>query len=229
MPSTPISYSVDIQDNIYIGLEDGTMLRFDSKGDQTLSYSLPNQSSITLIEAQNTLKTFLFYADNQQIITLDRFSTVPKIYDLAEYGVSFGLMACPSPDENFWVVENNPMRLKKIDPLRKINILEIQTNLGDSIKFMKSYKNLLLVLGNEEMHILDQFGSTLKRLSLDASYFQIVDNHLVLISRGQLLTVDPFSGEEVKKEIPPFQEVLNVLKTHQRTFFIKENSILVYE
>ena len=138
------------------------MLKFNAEGVQISNYSLPNQSAITLIEAQNSLKTFLFYFDNQQIITLDRFNTIPKIYDLSDYEVNLGLSACPSPDENFWVIENNPMRIKKIDPLRKTTILEVQTNLGDSIRFMRAYKNLLIVLSEQALHVFDQFGSKSK-------------------------------------------------------------------
>jgi len=229
LPANPTAYSVDIKNNFYLGFDDGTMLKFDSKGNQLLNYSLPNQSSITLIEAQNALKTFLFCFDNQQIITLDRFNTVPKIYNLADYETNLGLSACPSPDENFWIIENNPMRIKKIDPLRQVTILEVQVNLGDSIRFMKAHKNLLLILSENGLHIFDLFGSKISHIEVDASYFQVKDNTILLVSEESLLTIDPFQGTIEKEQNIPLENTLVILRTGNYYLFSNKNNLFIYQ
>lgn len=229
LQSSPTAYSVDIQENFYVGFEDGSMLKFDSEGKQLSSYSFPNQSGITLIEAQNSLKTFLFYFDTQQIITLDRFNTIPKVYDLSDYDVNLALSACPSPDEHFWVIENNPMRIKKIDPLRKATLLEVQVALGDSIRFMRAYKNLLIILSDKELHTFDLFGSKLHSFeNIDASYFQIKDEDIMLLSGNKLLTINPFSSQIENKVEVADKKADTYLSINRSDILFKEHILLIY-
>lgn len=203
LPTPPVVYATDIQQNFYLGFEDGTLLKYDSEGSLLLSYSLPNQSAITLIDAQNPLKTFLFYFDNQQIIVLDRFNTIPKAYELSDFGVSLGLMVCPTPDENFWVVENNPMRIKKIDPRSSTTLLEIQVEIEGNIKYMRTYKNLLIISADHKLYLFDQYGSEMASLDVPAlPFFQLVDDQILYSNSGEYLLLDPFSMRTTRKEMP---------------------------
>lgn len=230
LPGVPTAYSIDIQQNLYFGFEDGTVVKYDSEGNEKLNYSLPNQSAVTLIEAQNALKTFLYYFDTQQIITLDRFNTVPKIYDLHTYDITLALQACPSPDENFWVIENNPTRIKKVDPLRSATVLEVQTNVGDTVRFMRTYKNLLLILTQKDLQIFDLFGSRINEIDrIDAQYFQIVNDQVILASSDQLITLDPFNGTITEEEELPVKNTSVFLRTKYYSFYLVEDSLFMYK
>ena len=63
LPKKPEMVATDNQNSLYIGYPDGSLIKYNSQGQELLNYSLSNQSPITLIEPQFQLKTFLFYFD----------------------------------------------------------------------------------------------------------------------------------------------------------------------
>lgn len=226
----PIAYSIDTQQNIYLGFSNGDMIKYDSRGEEMQTYSLSNLSPITLIEAQNNLRTFLFYFDNQQISILDRFSTVPKNYPLSQLEVSLGMVAFPAPDGSFWVVENNPQRLIKIDPLRKSLIMEVQVDLGDSIKFARAFQNILLLSDELGLHVFDQFGAKLQSLDAKLSYFHLLDGSIVgLDARKQkIITLNPFSSKLISAIAAPNIKAKTVFQLKDQYLFVSENEMLFY-
>ena len=200
----PTAYSVDITGDIYVGFENGNVRQYDHEGNEIINYALPNQSSVSLVEAQNRLKLFVFNFDNQTFTLLDRFSSIPKNYRLAEVGVSLTLMMCPSPDGQYWVIETNPQRLKKIDANQKTVLLEMQTDFSDTITFMRCFRNLLLISDSKGLHVFDQFGSKLYSLSIPfISYFYVKNDLLVCTAKNKLIYIDPFKSKVVKEmDIP---------------------------
>lgn len=184
----PTSQAVDIQGNIYLGFADGRLSKYGSDGEFLQNFSLSNNSAISLIDAQNNLKPFLFYFDNQSILILDRFSTVPKSYRLGDFSVEFGMMVCPAPDGDIWVIENNPQRLKKINLLRKSTVIEVQILLGDSIQMMLAYQNFLFVSDEKGIHLFDQFGGFVRSIEIDGLVnFHINDGDLIVFSQKEML------------------------------------------
>lgn len=226
LPSEASAYSVDIQDRIYIGFEDGQMLTYDDTGVEIQHYSFSNLSSIGLIEAQNYLKIFLFFFDIQQIAILDRFSTVPKTYPLRDYGINMGMMACPAPDQTIWVVENNPQRLKKIDPGRQTTLIEVQTTIGDTISFMRTYKNLLLITDGQDLHIYDQFGSLVNRIKdLKINYCQIYEGVLIATDGQNILEIDPFKGTVLSKIQMPISHIDAAIRTSRGLILVEKDQM----
>ncbi|WP_420577329.1 hypothetical protein [Ekhidna sp.] len=223
----PTAFSVDYQNNIYMGFSDGGLTKYDSEGELLENFSLSNASSVVLIDVQNNLKPFLFYFDNQQITILDRFSTVPKNYFLADFDVQLGMMACPAPDGNFWVVENNPQRLKKISPLRKSTVLEVQLQLGDSINKMQAYQNLLFISHTNGLHVLDQFGGKIYSVDLlGTTGFQLIGNKVLVFSKMKITRLN-FTGEvETELYKPELSE--GTLKVKESFLFIKDRTINFY-
>ena len=67
---TTISY--DYQNNIYLGLESGEIRKYDSNGELSDHLTIPNQNAPALIEAQNPLKVFTFYKQNQEFVYQER-------------------------------------------------------------------------------------------------------------------------------------------------------------
>lgn len=225
----PIAYASDSQGSIYLGFQDGSLVKYDSLGRELLNYSLSNQSPISLIEPQFQLRTFLFYFDNQVITVLDRFNTVPKNYPVRDFTNEIVSLACPSPDGNIWMVENNPLTLKRIDPLRKNLILETQPPIGSEIRFMKAYQNILLILDQNSLHILDQFGSILFRIDVRSEYFTIENDKVYLLSNHQILEIDPFKGEILSRIGSPVKDSDLLLKSDRRHIYIKGKNLLLYQ
>ncbi|WP_349564742.1 hypothetical protein [Ekhidna sp. MALMAid0563] len=226
---SPISYSVDYQGNFYLGFSDGGLIKYNSEGDLLENFSLSNASSITLIDVQNNLKPFLFYFDNQQITILDRFSTVPKNYPLSDLGVQLGMMACPAPDGDFWIVENNPQRLKKINPARKNLILEVQVNIGDSLQRMQAYQNLLFVAHSNGLHTFDQYGGKLYSIALDDLIsMQLSQGKLMLFSSKKILQINPINGKILNELATPTSSPDGILKIGNHFLVINERTLTFF-
>lgn len=229
LTETPSSYSVDVQGNIYLGYAHGKMTKYNSDGEELLNYSLSNQSKISLIEAINSLKIFLFYQDNQQITILDRFSAVPKNYHLRELGVDFGMMACPSPDNHYWVIENNPQRLKKIDPNTGSLVMEIQVSLGDDIYFMRSLQNLLIVCEGTHLYLFNQFGSLLNTIKLPGTrYAQMAGDHLLVFDGNGFRQIDPLTGKIISTTKSPNPEAWGGMKSKERYLMVSSDALRFY-
>lgn len=225
LSQNPISFSVDTEENIYLGFENGTMSKFSPKGDAMPSFSLPNQSSITLIEAQNNRKLFFFQRDIQQFTILDRFSAQPRQYQLSDFQLDFVSSACPAPDGAVWVIENNPSRLKKIDMLRKSVVHEVQYNFGDSVFFMKTINNLLLIVDEEGLLVFDQFGNFLSSLPIRTRYIQVVENEVIASHDGGFVRIDPYAPEILEKVKLPVNEIKSVIKLKQKYVVIHSKSL----
>lgn len=195
------SFSADTQSNIFLGFANGSIKKLSSKGEVLDNYSLPNQSPITFIEALNNRKLFLFQRDLQQITVLDRFSSVPTIYRLTDFGLDFIQHTCPVVDGSFWTMENNPSMLKKINPLTNQVLLEVQPQLTDSILHFRSYQNLLYALTRSHLFTFDQFGSEIRSKEiLGGSFIQIWKNKLVISETNGYTILEPNTLKQLKRD-----------------------------
>ncbi len=227
LPKKTTAYSLDSENNIFLGYANGNLQKISIDGSEPEPFSIPNQSSITLVEAQNNRKIFLFYRDIQQIMILDRFSTIPKKYDMQSFGIDYAESACISPDGTFWVAENNPQRLKKIDPLRNVVIHEVQHNLGDSISIMRTFGNQLLIADENGLQILDQFGNLNGRILMKGiSYLQILNNYVYLTLPAGLVTVDPYKSKILEEvEIDLFKGKNAIMKLKNEFVVIDDENL----
>lgn len=196
LPGTPTAFDADASGDFYVGFENGQVIKFQKDGKKLETFSLPNNSAITLIDAQNRLKPFLFQFDIQRITMLDRFSSVPKIYKISDLNFSLTTMACPSPDGDFYILENNPQRLIKYNPLRKSILLEVQPEAADSVVRMKAFQNVLLIADNKGVHVYDVFGSRLHSLRIqNVINLQIIKGEAYIFTSKEVIIFNPFTGQ----------------------------------
>ena len=134
------------------------------------------------------------------------------------------MIACPTPDGGVWIAENNPRRLKKADLLRKEIQYEIQTNIGDSIRFMRMHQNIMVIADENGIHVFDQFGSQQHFLGMKGvHYFQIVNNKLAFCAGNQYLNYDPYTGVITKSlSLNPGLSTQVILKLKHQYLMIGE-------
>ncbi len=226
----PSSFACDGNGNLYIGYNDGNLIKYNTEGEELINYALPNLSSISLIEPQFQLKTFLFYYDIQQITLLDRFNSVPKNYFIRDFNVGFASMACPSADGTFWLIENNPTLLRRFKPNKKTIIQETQPKLGEEIRLMRSLQNILLIVDEKGLHIFDQFGTILFFYeSSDIYHIGISDNYIYFSAKDHLIKMDPFSGEIIRTFQSPVKETRGVIYTKDTYLILSDKKIHYYQ
>lgn len=226
----PTAYAGDYQGNFFVGFADGSLTKYNNKGELLENFAFPNTTSITLIDAQNNLKPFLFQFDNQRIIVLDRFSSVPKTYTITELGVSLAMTACPAPDGDFWLIENNPQRLKKVNPNRNTLILEIQMQVGDSIQKMLAYQNFVFIAHEKGLSTLDQYGGLLYQLEVENLIgMQLFNGVLHVFSKEFILEIDPAKGDILNKLSAPYTEPLGVIKLKDQLLILNQKRLTFLE
>ena len=222
------SFARSIDGNLYLGLEDGSLVLFNPEGEEILNYSLNNQSPITLIDPQFQLKTCLFYFDNQLITILDRFNTIPKEYPTKEFTNEIVSMSCPAPDGTFWILENNPVVLKRVDPIRKNTLLIAQPVLGTDIQYMRTYQNLLLVLDELGLHVFDQFGNLMYEVRQKIISISIQNNSIYCLLESDILEVDLSNGYIQNSITTPLKNPIGYLRSSNGGIFISDEELLIY-
>ena len=226
----PVTSAVDIQGNIFIGFSDGRLSKYNSSGKLLENFSLSNNSAITLIDVQNNLKPFVFYFDNQQITILDRFSSVPKTYFLEDFSFGFAMMACPTPDGDFWILENNPQRLKKINFNRKSAVLEVQTSLGDSIIRMIAYQNLLIIGDEDGLHLYDQFGGFVRSIPVENLINYHIRDGVLFAFTSQSIIKFHLSKVEILSSVKlPLTRISSGLRLKDDYIFVRNKELIFYQ
>lgn len=219
LTKSPSAISADFQGNLYFGFEDGSMIKYTKGYLKPENYSLPNQSSITTIDTQNSLRLFIFQIDNQQVTILDRFNTTPRNYDLFDFGLEYVTHACPSVDQDIWTLEINPERLKKIDPLRNQVKLEVQLDIGDSIFLMKTFQNLLILSSAKGTYIFDQYGNKVNEIDL-------VNLQDVSLTNDKLYSINDLEhyAFDIKKEVVTDSSYLS--QTYEHVKILNKEELL---
>ncbi|MEM0938671.1 MAG: hypothetical protein AAGI25_02645 [Bacteroidota bacterium] len=230
LDQTPTAFSADINANIYIGYDDGSLVKYDDHGEELTNYALPNLSEISLIDPQFQLKTFLFYYDIQQITILDRLNSVPKNYSVKDLGTGLVNMACPAPDGTIWLIENNPMLLKRIDLNRKTLIQETQPSLGKDIRAMRTFQNILLIVDESGLHILDQFGSTLFFYKgAGISSMSIWKNSVYLEHSNKIIKINLFDERVISTLESPMKNIYRFIYVNKTYLFLMRNKLIYYQ
>ncbi|MEM6642821.1 MAG: hypothetical protein AAF616_07575 [Bacteroidota bacterium] len=224
----PSSYAVDSQDQLYLGFEDGSMIKFSAQGKEHLNYALSNQSPVTLIDPQFQLKTFLFLFDNQSVIILDRFSGLPKKYELRDLTLNIVSSSCPAPDGTFWIIENNPIVLKRLNPNQNQVIVETQPEVQGKILHMRAYQNILLVLDEIALHLFDQFGTRLSSFNCETQFFQVKDDLVFVVVDDHLVGLEIFGNLSLSSKVKLPVSGAIWLQTESMYLAILENSIEYY-
>ncbi len=208
LSETITSVSIDANEQFYVGLASGSMIRYAVSGEEDQYFSLVNNAALTTIESWNRLKVYCFFRDQQRLELFDRFTTTPRSVDLAPLQLPMIWLLAPGVDNSFWILTNGLRELKKYDDQNQNLILNIpllnESGLENPV-FMRAYKNeIILVDPGKGLFFFDQFGNSLKTLEVPgATYFQILNNQLITLARNEIWWIDPFTFEVLKKEKAP--------------------------
>lgn len=199
---TVSSISIDQDGNVYTVNKSGTLTKWDLTGSPLLTFSPPKLGSVTLLEAWQGLRPFLFYRDFQEFILLDRFLTSSSNYDFPSLGIGYVQLATLGFDNNLWVIDVNDFSLKKIDLLYKaiINNTSLEFLLKPDlheINFMREYQNLLFI--NDEITgimVFDNFGNYLRSIEVSGlTQLGFFKNEAYYLKNQKLNFIDIYNQE----------------------------------
>ena len=200
----PVSAAfLDPRIGLFIGDVRGNVYRYNLDGTPSaLIYSPPKPARVTLLDASNPLRIFLYYEDLQEYVLLDRFLTETARYSLNELSTFAGICA-PSQNNQVWMLDLQMFSLRKIDPLNPSGALTIPLEQildpeDYDITHMQEYQNLLFFADLKRgVYIFDNMGNLVQHIDLPGiSRFSFYDNKLLMVSgKTQLMRYDLYSGE----------------------------------
>lgn len=228
------SVSVDANEQFYVGLSSGSLIRYFPNGDEDQYFSLVNNAPLTTVESWNRLKIFCFFRDQQRLELLDRFTTTPRSVELAQLNLSMIWLLTPGVDNSFWVLTNGLRELKKYDDQNQNLILNIPLPNDTGLEnpaYMRAFKNeIILADPGKGLFFFDQFGNWMKTIEFPgASHFQILNNQLITLSQDEIWWIDPFTFEVLKKEKAPAEGAFRFMVISGDAFvFFTENGFQFY-
>ncbi len=231
---SPSKVSVDQAGNIYVADQTGNLFLFDPEGTLQSDYSPPHPARISLLEAWQGLRIFLFFRDLQQYAFLNRFLINPKgNYDFSNTG--FVEMAAPSSDNNIWLIDQTDFSMKKY--------LIFQQQTGSStpfdllldpehyeIDFIKEYQNKVFVADkNSGILLFDNFGNFIKKYNQPGlKEFNFFDNYLYFIDKSQIVLIDLYNDNRQTVPLPAAKNYRHLIVFGDRYYLFDENGMDIY-
>ncbi len=204
----PYKVSRDKQGNLYLVSQNGDVDKYDTQGQLLEHFSPGKPGDITLIEAWNPLKVFLYYGDFQEYMFLDRFLTSTNRFSLDVVSSYVGL-ATMSADNNIWVIDYSDFSLKKYDvTLGRITIQQpfdlLMAKSSYDIRFMREYQNLLFFSDTTEgILVFDNLGNYLETWpEMGVGYFNFFKNEMYFVKDNEIHLYDIYQNVRRTVKIP---------------------------
>ena len=208
------SISIDQDGHVFTVGKRGTLIKWDQKGSPLLTFSPSKLGTVTLLEAWQGLRTFLFYRDFQEFVLLDRFLTSSSNYDFPSLGIGYVQMATLGIDNNLWVIDINDFSLKKLD----LHFKAITSNTSlefflkpylHEINFMKEYQNLLFLVDEiTGIMVFDNLGNYLRSIEVPGiTQLGFYGNEVYFLKNQKLNFIDIYNQESRTIELSKLGEM----------------------
>jgi hypothetical protein len=224
--------------------ENGILLQLDKYGNTNALFSPERTGEITSLFTNNPLQIFLFYAEWQEFIILNRLLDPLKEGNFQDLSLNSNLdlgfiqFACPSVDNQLWLVDNSDFSLKKYDMLH--HVLEAQTSLdllleGDfyALKSLQVYQNKLYLHTQNGILIFDMYGNYQQKIPIqnvntlrfyeESFYFFDKENQKVVFR-------NLYTNESKQISIPSdfTEEILEVIYFDNKVYLFFQNDFKVF-
>jgi hypothetical protein len=237
IPATGLDkVSQDTYGHLYISDIKGNINKYDSTGKFLLNYSPQKLGTVTLLEAANTIRIFVFYRDFQEYVMLERFLGPNPNSSLNEAEIGFARQATLGSDYNLWIIDETDFTLKKYD--RQFNKVLFKTPLEllldpreYDINFLREYQNNLYVNDkNSGLLVFDVFGSYKKKIPFKGlDYFAFLDDELYYMKNDTLFFFHLYLFTSREIALPPGKKYKRVFWHHSKLYGIKPDGIDIYE
>jgi hypothetical protein len=227
-----MTISLDKKQSFFLADARGNIYKYDSTGKEQLNFSPTKLADITLLEAWQTMRVFVFYRDLQEFLLLDRFLNPVAQYPINQEVIGFAHLSTLSADNSIWVLDNRDFSLKKYDP--KNDILLVHTSLdlilnsqNYEINFMREYQNLLII--NDKISgilIFDNLGNYKKTLPYtQLNYLSILEDEICFLQNNELIFFDLYKLTERKVVLPATEKWRFALQLGNYVVTVGENKI----
>lgn len=222
--------------NFYLNDERGNIVKLDSLGKLQTQFAPSQYGQLTSIDAWTALRIFLFYQDIQQYAFLDRFLNPAEFIRLPQELFGIVALACPSSDNQLWLLDISPMNLVKYNlNFNAITIQQPLQQLADTIKIkpyqLLEYQNRVY-LGDSEIGILvfDNLGNYLHTLPKSGhEIFYPLKEELYFIKNGKIEFIHIYEHRHRSAPLPGTPSAFEqVLLTGRRALLFSNKQYSLY-
>ena len=226
--------TVDRYYNIYIADTKENIQKYDQEGNYLLTFSPSKPGDISLIEAWNSIRIFVFYKDFQEFVLLDRFLVAQPNYKIDQNLIGFARSATISSDNQLWVIDDDDFSLKKYDlDAQKVIInspLELILKAKDyHINFMREYQNQVYLNDrNAGILVFDNMGNYKKKLSFTGiDHFSFINDELYYLKDNKIIFFNVYNFSERNINLPQGFNITKVIVSPEYTYLFSGTNLLI--
>ncbi len=225
-------FVIDNLGNI-ISVGNNEILKFNSKGDKTASFSNSMLGEISTIDASNPLRLLVFYKEFNQVLFLDRnLAEIGTEVDLYEYSENETELLCSSPHGGFWTynsIDNQAAHISEFGKTINKSILLSDFWEDEIPSSMHVYTNDLYLLYPEKgILILDQNGQFKKKISIpEIQNFQLNKNSIIYTKQSGIYSINTFQKEDTLIYQFDKQEIQNAVIYDNKIYLSNKKSISI--
>ncbi|MBC5773961.1 hypothetical protein H8S95_07790 [Pontibacter sp. KCTC 32443] len=234
--SSPTAISTDRNNAVYLLNPRRNLVQLDSLGRLITVYSPATNNRATFIDAWNPMKVLAFYADQQEILLLDRFLAPLTSVHLSDFDINNTVKAAAlASDDGLWLFDETDFKLSKLDLNQRRVTIETPLNLVlDRAKFdirmLREYQNLIYLLDyNSGIYVFDNLGNYKQKLPVTGvSYIGFLNNELYFVKEGNLHFLNIYKQQERTIPFPKDKNYTTALATQNRLYLFTRNAADVY-
>ncbi|MDX1629135.1 MAG: hypothetical protein R3345_10585 [Fulvivirga sp.] len=216
--------SADRLNNFYIATKKGILKQYSQDNELKIEFAPQKAGNITLVEAWNPLRIFIFYENFQEYVLLDRFLIPSSRYDMQAITAYAGL-ATISADNNLWLVDLADFGLKKYNNSFGQTIINTSFDLlldpdDYEISFIREYQNLVFIADKKSgILVFDNMGNFLRKIGYtDVDYFNFLDREIYFVENNKLIFVNIYNNEIRTMQLPFAPQFALVTSNYVRLF-----------
>ncbi len=200
--------SIDPYGNLYLGDANGRIIRIKDF-EEDLTYAPPKPASISLLDASHSLRLFIFYGQIQEYTYLNRQLTTSGNFRFNDPAIGYVLLACPSFDNQIWLIDQSDFSLKKYNITLQKTALSTSLELildrkAYQIACIREYQNKLFISeANSGIHMFDNLGNYIKSFTEPGiQYFNFSGDSIYYAKNDQLHTLNLYTEQSTSMKLP---------------------------
>lgn len=199
--------AIDDQGQIYLADKRGKIVRISPKLEKDLIYSPSTPADITILNARQGLRIFVFYKELQQFSYLDRFLSLSEKHTFNNPEIQFVGAATPSFDNKLWILDQPTLKLMKYND--NTQGIELSNNLEytlpesfDEVVLFEEYHNNLFIGDNNGVFVFDNLGNYVSRFSSKGSWYGFHENAIYHVKDNVVISSDIYKGKQTTLKLP---------------------------
>jgi hypothetical protein len=224
------SVSVDRLGNFYAITHTGNVHKYSPEGKLLASRQLTEHKPPTLLEPWNPLRVFAYQQKDQHVTVFDYNLEELSMRALDPVWAVEPVLACPTPDNNLWILDGGDFSLKKISLKDNAIVLDAPLDTADfsplpEVVQMREYQNMIFILEKKSgISVYNNVGQKILFMPAQGiSFFNFMGEELYFFRQGEIVFVDLYTQEKRALKAPP--RATAAVVTDERIFYVLPKSV----